>query len=235
MPDYTDPRAAHERLAAELRAQIMDGTIAGQLPLTRKLHEDYGVANSTVTRALGVLRSEGFITHSQRGRDAGVFAADWTARVTDAAAYIDPDASISYSSPDVEEVDAPPDVARELGQRSAIVRRRLMLRDGEPIELSDSYVAVELARELGLDAPRRLRGGMAAILEAAGLPQRSFADVVSARPPTTRELEALRLPPNVWVLRILRTITTDGGRVVGVDVIVKGAHRYQERYVAAAQ
>lgn len=227
---YTDPRPAHERLAAELRAQIMDGTITGQLPRTRDLHEDYGVANSTVTKALSVLRAEGFITHSQRGRDAGVFAADWTAHVVDAAAYIAPDDSLRYTPPEVEEVNAPADVARELGQKRAIVRRRLMLRDGEPIELSDSYVPVELARDLGLDSPRKLPGGMSAILEAAGLRQRGFSDVVSARQPTTRELEALRLPANVWILRVLRTITTDGGRVVGVDVICKGAHRYQERY-----
>lgn len=231
---YSDPRPAHERLAAELRAQIMEGTIAGKLPLTRELHEDYGVANSTVTRALSVLRAEGFITHSQRGRDAGVFAADWTARVVDAAAYIPPGDGIEYTTPEVEEVDAPADVARELGQKRAVVRRRLMLRDGEPIELSDSYVAADLARDLGLDVPRKLRGGMTTILADAGLPQRGFSDVVSARQPTTRELESLRLPADVWILRVLRTITTDGGRVIGVDVICKGAHRYQERYTITA-
>lgn len=231
---YIDPRPAHEKLAAELRAKIMDGTIAGQLPLTRELHETYGVANSTVSKALSVLRDEGFITHSQRGRDAGVFAADWASRVVDAAVYIPPGDGIEYTKPQVDEVDAPADVARELGQKRAVVRSRLMLRDDEPVELSDSYVAVDLARQLGLDAPRKLRGGMAAVLADAGLPQRGFSDVVSARQPTTRELEALMLPPDVPVLRILRTVTTDGGRVVGVDVIFKGAHHYHERYSAPA-
>jgi GntR family transcriptional regulator len=226
---YKDPRPAHERIAAELRAQIMDGTLAGKLPVTNELTERFKVVNSTITKALASLRDEGLI-YSERGRFGGVFAADWTAFVTDAAAYIEPDDRIEYTRADVTEVDAPGDVARILGEERAVVRSRLMLVDGDPAEISDSYVPVQLARDLGLDQPGRLRGGMRTVLAEAGLPHRRFTDVISAREPTPREMTALRLPLKVPVLRILRTIMTDGDRIVGVDVICKGAHRYPERY-----
>lgn len=229
MPKYTDPRPEHQQIAATLRAEIMDGTLSGKLPVTSELTGRFGVVNSTITKALATLRDEGLV-HTERGRLGGVFAADWTAYVTEAEPYIQPSGDVSYDGLVVAEVAAPGDVARILGAKRAVVRHRLMLLRGEPIEVSDSYVTVDLAAQLGLDRPKKIPGGMKEVLAAAGLPQRRFADVVSARQPTPPELEALRLPVGVPVLRILRTIMTDDDRVVGVDVICKGAHVFQERY-----
>jgi len=62
------------------------------------------------------------------------------------------------------------------------------------------------------------------------MPQRKAVDVVSARLPTEEEVQALGLPDSVPILRIRRTITAEDGRVLCVDVIVKGAHRYHEQY-----
>jgi GntR family transcriptional regulator len=232
MAKYTDPRPVHQQIAADLRAEIMDGSLTGQLPITEKLTERFGVANSTITKALNALRDEGLI-YGQRG--IGVYVTDQAARVIDAAAYFPADDRLSYTLLSVEEVDAPPDVAAALGARRAVVRRRVTVLDGETLEVADSYLPVDLARELGLDAGRKIRGGVQAVLAAAGVPQRAFADVVSARQPTTREMALLRLPPGVPVLRALRTITSDSGRVVEVDVLCKGAHRFQERYRTAVE
>lgn len=230
MAKYTDPRPEHQQITALLRAQIMDGSRSGQLPVTKDLTEDFGVANSTITKVLDALRAEGLI-HTTRGRLGGAYAADWSAHVIDASVYVEPGGRVTYDGLMVDEVDTPGDVARLLATDRAILRHRVMLLDGEPVEVADSYVDVELATRIGLDRRKKLRGGMAAVLAEAGLPQRRFIDIVSARQPTTAELEALRLPASVPVLRILRTVLTDGDRIVGVDVIVKGAHLYQERYV----
>lgn len=224
---YIDPRPAHQRIAADLRAEIMDGTIAGQLPITEELNKRFGVANSTITKALATLREEGLVV-GQRG--VGVYTSGQATTVVDAAAYLPASNRVGYRILHVGEADAPADAARELGAPRALVRQRVTLLGGEPIEVADSYLPLDLARELGLDTDRKLVGGIERVLAEAGLPQRAFADVVSAREPTSREMELLRLPVGVSVLRTLRTITSDGGRVVCVDVLVKGANRFRERY-----
>lgn len=229
MPDERDPRSLHIQVAAEIRARIMDGTYSGTLPKTDQLMAEFGVAQGTIGRAQTILRDEGLL-HTQRGRHAATYVVDWAAKVVDAEAYIPVGAGLTYGTPEVEEVEAPPDVASLLGDERALVRRRTTLHGDTPIELSSSYFPVELARTAGLDTPRKIRGGAQRLLAEAGLPQRKFVDVVSARQPTPDELLALGLPEGVPVLRILRKIVTDDERVVGVDVIVKGAHRYSERY-----
>lgn len=232
MAKYIDPRPVHQQIAADLRAEIMDGTLAGQLPITERLTERFKVANSTITKALNALRDEGLI-YGQRG--IGVYVTDRAARIVDAAAYLAVDDRLRYDMLSVEEEDAPTDVASALGAQRAIVRRRLTVVDGDAVEVADSYLPVRLALDLGLDTPRKLRGGLPAVLAAAGVPQRTFSDVVSARQPTTREMALLRLPAGVSVLRTLRTIVSDGGRVVCVDVLCKAAHRFQERYVTPVE
>jgi GntR family transcriptional regulator len=230
MPPYSDPRPPHQRIAADLRAEIMDGTLTGQLPITSALRERFKVANSTITKALATLREEGLVI-GQRG--VGVYVSDQAARIVNAAAYLPVTDRLSYALLGVDEEDAPADVARELGAKRAVVRRRVTKIDDEAIEVADSYLPVGLARELGLDAGTKIRGGVERVLADAGLPQLSFADVVSAREPTSREMALLRLPSGISVLRTLRTIKADGDRVVCVDVLAKAAHRFQERYVVS--
>ncbi len=229
MPDERDPRSLHIQVAAEIRARIMDGTYGGTLPKTDALMATYGVAQGTIGRAQTMLRQEGLL-HTQRGRRAATYVIDWAAQVTDAEAYIPTSDRLEYGKPEVEEVDAPADVAKALGERRALVRRRTTYVDGAAVELSASYFPPVVAQAAGLDYPKKIRGGVPRALAEVGLPQREFEDVVSARQPTSAELLALGLPEGVPVLRIFRTVFTDGDRVVGVDVIVKGAHRYSERY-----
>ena len=220
---------SQKRIENTLRAEIMEGTLVGRLPRTEEFGDRFGVASSTVTNALNELKREGLV-QTTRGQGAARHAVDFAAHVVSAQAYIEPTGSLSYDPPHVEEVTPPGDVARALGTERAVMRRRLTRLDDEPVELSESYLPVDLARELSLDRPRRPRGGIKAVLAAAGMPQRKAVDVVSARLPTDEEVQALGLPDSVPILRIRRTITSDGGRVVCVDVIVKGAHRYHEQY-----
>ncbi len=64
-----DPRPPYEQIADDLRGQIMSGAYAvnKKLPSTRELMEHYDVANQTVQRAMGILRTENLI-HSVAGR-----------------------------------------------------------------------------------------------------------------------------------------------------------------------
>lgn len=228
-PRREDPRPRHEQIAAELRAEIMDGTLRDKLPTTAQLNERFGTTNATVTKVMAALRAEDLIT-TRRGRDAATFAKPWAARAVAASAYIATDNLTRYGTPQVSEAVAPGDVAEILGVDRAIARRRTTFFGDEPTEVSTSYVPADRARELGLDTPRKIRGGMARVFAEAGTPERRFTDVISARQPTSAELVELQLPPGIPVLRILRTITTDDDRVLCVDVLVKGAHLFHERY-----
>lgn len=226
-----DPRPRHEQIAAELRAEIMDGTLRGKLPTTEELNLRFDTSNATITKVMSALRREELVT-SRRGRDAATFAKDWAAREVDATAYLEPGEVIVYGKPEVGEVEAPGDVAQILGEQRAIMRRRTTFsgKQRQPTEVSTSYIAIELARRLKLDFPGKIRGGMRRVFDDAGMPERRFIDVISARQPTSAELLELAMPPGVPVLRILRTIMTDADLVLHVDVICKGAHRFHERY-----
>ncbi|MGH8686044.1 MAG: GntR family transcriptional regulator, partial [Nitrosospira sp.] len=79
----TDPRSPYERIAAALRLQILDGTVAAgaQLPTVKQIAAQYGVAVGTAHRAVTLLAAWGLIEVS-RSKRATVLAAeaDATAR-----------------------------------------------------------------------------------------------------------------------------------------------------------
>src|SRR6185312_3902331 len=104
---------------------------SGTLPKTDELMAEYGVAQGTIGRAQTLLREEGLL-HTQRGRHAATYVIDWAAQVVDAEAYIGVGNGLTYSEPEVEEVDAPADVARLLGDDRALVRRRTTLVNDAP-------------------------------------------------------------------------------------------------------
>jgi GntR family transcriptional regulator len=139
----------------------------------------------------------------------------------------------SYKLLDVSEVHPPPDVAEALEQTEelpAVLRHRLMLHDGDPVELSWSYYPVELARGTPLAGRPKIVGGAPQVLADLGLPQVYFEDRLSARPPTTAELEGLDLPDDVPIIRQFRVVYAGDDRPVEVTVQIKGAHRYELLY-----
>lgn len=225
-----DNRPQHIKIAADLRAQIMAGVLSPgqQLPTTAQLVERYTSANATVQRALKMLKDEGFLT-SRTGK--GVFVRDRHPFIVNAAAYFNPaDRGVTYKLLDVVELDAPADVAGALGEDRAVLRRRLMLRDDEPVELSASYYPASIATGTPLTGRTRIKGGAPAVLEAKGLPQRSWIDRLSTRPPTTEEAELLDIPEGVPVLRQFRTVYSDEERPVEVSVLIKPGHLYELSY-----
>lgn len=233
MPRARDVRPRHQQIAADLRDQIMRGDLApgNQLPSTAELVARYAAANATVQRALSTLKAEGFLD-SRVGK--GVYVRDREPFVIDASAYIAPEpGKFHYQLVAVEEVDPPADVVEALelepGAR-AIVRRRILVHDEQPVELSASFYPLAIAAGTGLAGRAKVRGGAPQALVALGFPQRGFVDRVSARAPTVEEAEALELPEGTPVIRQLRTIYSDEERPVEASVLIKGAHQYELLY-----
>jgi GntR family transcriptional regulator len=232
MPRATDSRPLHQQIAADLRAQIMSGDLApgDQLPSTSQLVTQYNAANPTIQKAASALKDEGFL-RSRPG--AGVYVHDRQPFVVDVANYLEPmPRGYSYQIIDVTNARPPADAAQLLGldaDELAVMRHRVLLHDGEPVELSWSFYPTDLAAGTPLARRQKIRGGAPRVLAELGWPQQHFTDRISARQPTTTEVEQLDLPADVPVIRQLRAIYS-GDRPVEVSVLIKGAHRYELSY-----
>lgn len=231
MRAYVDERQPHERIAASIRAKIMSGEYAPDdvLPSNPALAAKYSTAGATVQKALKALKDEGWVVGTP-GLNRKVRPSQ--IREITAGAYFDPKKTgVTYDILEVREVDASGDVAAALNGERAVLRHRVMRDSTGPLEVDWSYYPASFAAGSPLAQPGKIKGGAPRVLREAGLPERSFADVVSARAATQYEAERLELPPGVPVLRILRTTYSDDDRVVGVTVLVKAAHLLAQRYV----
>ncbi|MFD0883085.1 GntR family transcriptional regulator [Streptosporangium algeriense] len=225
-----DNRGQSERIAAELRAQIMAGRFQPgvKLPSIPAWAAEHGVSTTAVQTAWRILKAEGHLV-SEGGK--GVFVRDRHQFTADVAAYFDPaERAIEYKMLAVAEVEAPADVAAALGEERAVLRHRLMLHQDEPVELTWSYYRASLAEGTPLAGRRRIQGGAPRVLRELGYPEREFVDRLSVRPPTTEEAEALDIPQGVPVLRQFRTVYSANERPVEVSVIIKPGHLYELSY-----
>jgi GntR family transcriptional regulator len=228
-------RPLHEQVAADLRAKIMAGELRpdDQLKSTAQLMAQYKASNPTIQRATDMLKSEGFL-YSQRGK--GIFVRSKQPFIVDVSAYFAPSPhGYTYDLVKVAEVEPPAEVAELFGLGeggTAVLRQRITRHQGEPIELCYSYYPSDLAVGTPLVEEGRIRGGAPKVLKDLGFPEIRFEDQVSARMPTSEEIELLDLP-EVPVIRQFRIMYSTGDRPVEVSVLIKGGHLYELRYQQA--
>jgi GntR family transcriptional regulator len=135
MARHPDGRPPYQQIAAELRARILSGDLApgAQLPPTPRLVTSYQAANTTIQKALGMLKAEGYL-NSRMGK--GVYVRDRNPLVVEAVSYLQPSLDeYSYQLLEVAEVPLPADVASALGARTAVLRNRLMRHHDDAVEL----------------------------------------------------------------------------------------------------
>lgn len=245
---FEDKRSAHQKIAAGLRRQITRGDLApgAQLPSTPALMEQYGVAGTTIQKALLMLKEEELLL-GQPGK--GVFVKGSTQQAISPAVYMPPATTgepyrwISEAEKrsqrgsskllEVAVVTPPYEVARALGLEESgqsLLRKQILLLDGEPTELTRSYYPLELAEGTAMMEHRRIRGGTPTLLSELGHPPREFVDEVSSEIPTEEEVVALELPKDMPVMLTFRIVFSDDERPIEVSLLAKAAHRYRMRY-----
>lgn len=246
--EEADGRPLHERIAADLRDDIMSGDLApgDSLPSTAQLKERFGAANATVQKALQLLKGE----HLVVGRaGASVTVREHRQRTIRPAAYMAPSPAgepyrwltetANFGSHarstllDVSEVEPPADVADALALQpggTAILRYQLLSIDDEPAELVASYYPLDIAEGAAITERRRISGGTPALLASLGHPPRLSVDRVSARVATQEQYRLLRLPGDLPVLRTLRVVFGDDDRPIEATVMVKAGHLYEVQY-----
>jgi DNA-binding GntR family transcriptional regulator len=129
---------------------------------------------------------------------------------------------------EVAEVVPPREVAAalslEAGEKAA-VRRRLILLDGLPIELADSYYPLEIARGTALLEKKKIKGGAPTLLAELGYRARRASEDLELREADALERSTLGIPEGSSVLTLLRTTTAEDGSPIEVQFMVMKAPR----------
>ena len=105
------------------------------------------------------------------------------------------------------------------------MRRRIILLDGSPIELADSYYPLRIARGTALTEKRKIKGGAPTLLADLGYRARRVSEDLEFRDADDAERAALNLPEGASVLTLLRTTTNEDGIPFEVQLMVMKAPR----------
>lgn len=243
----TDPKVpGYLKFADELRAEILSGQLAEgeRLPALTQLAAQYGVPKGVAERAVAQLRSEGLVVARQ---GSGTFVRRYAkiprispgrlARAHWAAGHAiqDHDTAPRPRTVDVMigEEPAPDWAAEMLGVKPGalvVFRSRRFLVDERLVQLSTSYLPVELARGTAIMHTDSGPGGIYARLEEKGFGPTRFSETLVARAPRPDEVERLDLPRrSAIVFEITRTAWA-GDRPVEVNRMVLDAEVYALTY-----
>jgi DNA-binding GntR family transcriptional regulator len=131
------------------------------------------------------------------------------------------------------EVPAPAEVARLLGTAEGepvVVRRRLILLDERPNELTDTYYPLAIAQGTALARTAKIRGGAVTLLAELGHVGVRVREDVTAAMPDEDERRALETEPDEPVLRLTRVTLDREDHPIQVDRMVMPALRQRLRY-----
>jgi len=238
--EFAPPR--YVQMVNAIQERIEAGTYlpGSLLPSENQLITEFGVSRTTVTRALNLLRQDGWIDSQQgkgtfvRGRpaDAG--------RVRQGQLLVDRADSDPHTRLLGAGTGRPPGrVAEVLGvaeTATAVYRRLLTVEpDGTPAELVTAWFPPEVASGTLLGSPDTITEGIREHLRARKrLRVDHLTQRVTARLPAADEAKALDMPRRTPVLGVL-VLAHDaaGGLVQVVDAVLPGdRHELEDTYPA---
>lgn len=127
----------------------------------------------------------------------------------------------------------PADIAERLTLGAGdmtVLRRRLVLLDGRPVEIADSYWPATIAAGTALAHPGKIRGGAVSLLADMGKRPSLVEEQVTARPPTREERQTLEMEEGEWVMVLTRLIKDDTDLPYELSVMVTPARTRQLNY-----
>ncbi|QKV93206.1 GntR family transcriptional regulator [Streptomyces sp. NA02950] len=236
-----------KQIADDLRERIRSGALApgARLPGEPALVRQYGVAKETARRALTLLVTEGLAV---RRRGSGTYVREfqpirrvanrrlaqegWTEGRSIWSADIG-ERPMTVTGLRVYEALAPDDVARALGLEDGapvVIRDRLFVVEGEPVQAAVSYLPADLVRESAIAQEDTGPGGTYARLAELGAKPVRFVEELRARMPSQDETERLHLAEGTPVVEIYRTALTVEGKPVEVNRMLLDAGVYVMEY-----
>jgi GntR family transcriptional regulator len=256
MPDRIDrssDRPVYRQIADQLREAIRKGEYGegDPLPSETALADTYGVTRMTAREAIDVLKNEGLV-RSEHGRGVFVrkqptvlrlarnrFTKAW--REEGRGAY-DVEMRRLGMAPGVEltelgPVTPPARIAERLNLpagEKALIRRRQMYADGQPMQLATSYVPWAFAEGTQMVERDSGPGGIYSRLAEVGHRPVRFTEEVATRMPTPEEARFLRLTDPQPVLNLFRTAFDEAETPVEVCEHVMAGDRWLLTYEWAA-
>ena len=217
----------HERIAADLRSLIHDGTLAAgdRLPTEQDLMAQYRASRTPVRQALQTLANEGLI---DTATSRGTFVREQRPLTLHAARYErehrEESPADAYRSEllaqgraagqtfEMRIVPASEAVASRLrvAEQSLVVQRRCIRTvDARPSSVQDSYYPYDIADGTEILSPNDVKRGIIAVLAEEGHVEVGYVDEIRPRmPPQDDERRLLQLGPGVPVLDQIRTAYT---------------------------
>jgi GntR family transcriptional regulator len=240
------------RVADQLRAAILSGELAdgSRLPSLSELAAAHGVSLDVARQAVAALRAErlaetrhgagtfvrrfALITRSSPGR---VSRQRWG--TGEAIQDHDTGPRLRTVGVAVNEVPAPEFAAAALGVQPGepvMARSRRFLVEHRPVQLSTSYLPVDVVRGTAAAYTDTGPGGMYARLAELGHAPVRFTERVSARAPYPDERTALEMAgTGGLVFEIVRFAYTESGRCIEVNRMILDATAYELSYEFGAE
>ncbi|MFI7146982.1 GntR family transcriptional regulator [Nonomuraea sp. NPDC050022] len=226
----------YAQLVQTLQRRIESGTYppGSLLPSENQLIQEFGVSRPTVVAALRVLREQGWI-ESQQGKGRFVLGRPAMSSVEQnrpGRAYLtNPETDASGELIEAGAVAAPNRVAAllELQPKSrAFLRRRLIVRDGEPTELVSLWLPLELSEGTDLTSGEPLPDGLRGHLRSRkGVRFDHIVEQITARMPTAGEAKQLAMPKNTPLLAVFGSVRDASGRPLVVVEVLLPADRHE--------
>jgi GntR family transcriptional regulator len=229
-------REIAETLRLELTAREWDPT--EKLPTERALAKRFGVAPTTVRKAMGELRAWGLVD-SRRG--SGVYVRSWQPILRDATRRLSvtqwgsgqsiwsADLGKRRAVPDHIEITrevAPAWVAELLGTPDVVVRFRRYVVEGRPVQTARSYLPAELVAGTAIEHPDTGPGGTYARLRDLGEEPVRFSERVRSRLADPDDQVLLEVGHGHPVAAITRVAYTAAERIVEVNSMVLDGEAY---------
>ncbi len=234
MAAYEVPTPKYLRVLNTLRERIEDGTYGpgAGLPSESQISAEFGVSRSSVLKALGILRQDGWI-ESQQGRGHFVRGRLPHGRTSPAYARqaIDIDESAHAELLHVGPVLAATWIAQALGipdGTPVYERRRRTVSDTGPVDLVATFVPVEIGVGTDIPKPDPIPGGLLEHIERRkGLRGDYATEWMTTRLATADEAKLLDLDETDPVLHVLIAVHQASGEPMLATVLVMPGSRHE--------
>lgn len=242
--------SSYRAVAAAIREGIAAGRYprGAELPSQEELAAEYGVDQSTISKAIRVLTAEGVLANRGRGKRATVTALSNPIRRNPSVRYsraarerngavgaYDAEIRALGLEPRVDltinRVQPPARVAELLGvsptEASALIRARVMWAGDTLTQLADSYVSAELFGGTVLEQVNEGQGGMVSRMAELGHAQVKMTESITGRPPTPEEARGLQISVDQHIYVIEHVGWTADDRIVEVTIHKMPQHLWQ--------
>ncbi|CAM3657689.1 UTRA domain-containing protein [Nocardiopsis rhodophaea] len=248
MSSLEPPKARYKQVADVLRDAIKRGDYppGSTLPSQPELAREFGLNQSSISRAIAMLQAEGMI-RTEHGRGSVVLDVPTVKRVR----RIDKDyrtkpGGSSYAEElskagvkprtDLVRCEAaipPAEIAEvlQLGESDeTLIRRRHMYADGKPVQIATSYIPMDVAGSVDIAMPDVGPSGMYARISERGFGPVRFTEDIEVRGAAEEEVTFLRIAPGQPVFAVLRTAFDAEDRPVETCLNILAALQWRLTY-----